>query len=107
MKIALLVNAKAGSVEPATNHESSPEKIATQLTKLGFHVSLLSVEGRRLRETSLKACEDGNEIIVAAGGDGTVSAVACGILEAVKKPALGVLPLGTLNHFAKDLGIPL
>jgi diacylglycerol kinase family enzyme len=44
-------------------------------------------------------------IVVAAGGDGTVSRVAAGL---VGTPAmLGVLPLGTLNHFAKDLRIPL
>ena len=42
--------------------------------------------------------------IVAAGGDGTVSAVAALALET--SSTLGVLPLGTLNHFAKDLGIP-
>jgi diacylglycerol kinase family enzyme len=44
-------------------------------------------------------------VIVAAGGDGTVSAVA-GVLRGTGT-ALGVLPFGTLNHFAKDLGIPL
>jgi diacylglycerol kinase family enzyme len=44
-------------------------------------------------------------IVVAAGGDGTVSRVAAGLIGT---PAvLGVLPVGTLNHFAKDLGIPL
>src|SRR5438067_3016954 len=49
---------------------------------------------------------DGNEpIVVAAGGDGTVSAVAAALAGTDK--ILGVLPLGTLNHFAKDLGIPL
>ena len=45
------------------------------------------------------------EAVVAGGGDGTVSAVAS-ILAGTPVP-LGVLPLGTLNHFAKDLGIPL
>ena len=44
-------------------------------------------------------------IIVAAGGDGTVSGVAAAL--AGTETALGVLPLGTLNHFAKDLHIPL
>jgi diacylglycerol kinase family enzyme len=44
-------------------------------------------------------------IVVAAGGDGTVSRVANGLIGT--RAALGVLPLGTLNHFAKDLGIPL
>jgi diacylglycerol kinase family enzyme len=43
--------------------------------------------------------------IVAGGGDGTVSAVASAL--AGTETALGVLPLGTLNHFAKDSGIPL
>ena len=43
-------------------------------------------------------------IVVAGGGDGTVSAVASGVFES--RAALGILPLGTLNHFAKDLQIP-
>lgn len=44
-------------------------------------------------------------VIVAAGGDGTVSAVAGGV--AGTGAVLGVLPVGTLNHFAKDAGVPL
>ena len=43
--------------------------------------------------------------VVAAGGDGTINAVAAAIVDADK--ALGVLPFGTMNHFAKDLNIPL
>jgi diacylglycerol kinase family enzyme len=44
-------------------------------------------------------------VVVAAGGDGTVSRVVVGILDTAA--TLGVLPLGTLNHFAKDLHIPV
>lgn len=51
------------------------------------------------------AVEAGAGAVVAAGGDGTVSAVASRL--AGTGVALGVLPMGTLNHFAKDLGIPL
>jgi diacylglycerol kinase family enzyme len=48
---------------------------------------------------------NGASVIVAAGGDGTVSAAASAL--AATDAALGVLPLGTLNHFAKDIGVPL
>jgi diacylglycerol kinase family enzyme len=44
-------------------------------------------------------------VLVAAGGDGTISAVA-GVVRGTGT-ALGILPFGTLNHFAKDLRIPL
>jgi diacylglycerol kinase family enzyme len=47
----------------------------------------------------------GFETVVACGGDGTVSAVASALVGT--EAALGVLPFGTLNHFAKDLHIPL
>ena len=43
--------------------------------------------------------------IVAGGGDGTLNAVASALTGT--DVAFGILPLGTLNHFAKDLGIPL
>lgn len=51
------------------------------------------------------AAESREQIVVAAGGDGTISAVAAALAGTDK--VLGVLPVGTLNHFAKDLGIPL
>ena len=52
-----------------------------------------------------REASSGAAIVVAGGGDGTVSSVAAGIIDS--PAALGVLPLGTLNHFAKDLQIPL
>jgi diacylglycerol kinase family enzyme len=52
-----------------------------------------------------RAVEDGCTTLIAGGGDGTINTAASVILG--RPVQLGVLPLGTLNHFAKDLGIPL
>ena len=60
--------------------------------------------GQDLRALAREALARGEETIIAAGGDGTISAVAAELVDSGK--TLGVLPIGTLNHFAKDLHIP-
>ncbi len=60
--------------------------------------------GPEMTDAIAAACAAKPDAIVAGGGDGTISAVAQAALAA--GITLGVLPLGTLNHFAKDAGIP-
>jgi YegS/Rv2252/BmrU family lipid kinase len=62
-------------------------------------------DAAELSRLAATAAESSAEIIAAAGGDGTVNAVAAAI--AYTEKIFAVLPLGTLNHFAKDLNIPL
>src|SRR6476620_8329924 len=50
-----------------------------------------------------KARDSSADILGAAGGDGTINAVASVALE--RNKPLAVVPLGTLNHFAKDIGV--
>lgn len=100
--IACIVNGHARS--------NTAEQMAARIPELfrahGAHSDTIIVDGSSdLRAIARRCVEAGYSTIVAAGGDGTVSAVAS---ELVDTPvALGVLPLGTLNHFAKDAGIPL
>lgn len=61
--------------------------------------------GNDIYAVAAKAAQSDARIVVAAGGDGTVSAVAAALAGTDK--ILGVLPVGTLNHFAKDLRLPL
>lgn len=64
-------------------------------------------EARRL---ATEAVADGFELIVAAGGDGTVNEALNGIGDAPEgfaRARLGVLPLGTVNVFAREIGLPL
>lgn len=71
----------------------------------GVQVELREFDHGRLAEWIEEAKQKGFQSIVAAGGDGTVNAVAT---EASRADLpMGVIPLGTFNHFAKDLRIPL
>ncbi len=72
-----------------------------------FKATTAPGEARRL---ATEAVADGFELIVAAGGDGTVNEVLNGIGDApngLERARLGVLPLGTVNVFARELKIPL
>ena len=61
------------------------------------------------RRLAMEAVGEKYEVVVAAGGDGTVNEVLNGIADApegFQRTRLGVLPLGTVNVFARELGIP-
>jgi diacylglycerol kinase family enzyme len=58
-----------------------------------------------VKALTISALEAGSKIVFAAGGDGTIRTVAQELIG--KNAVLAVLPLGTRNHFAQDVGIPL
>lgn len=99
--ITLLVNPAAGGL---LDGAITPEDIAARLAAAGFEVDLLSGPAEGLRERLERAVEMPAELIVVAGGDGTIN-TAAQVLAGTSK-TLGVLPSGTLNHLARDLGIP-
>jgi YegS/Rv2252/BmrU family lipid kinase len=65
----------------------------------------LATGGSETNAAMRRAVEAGCESLVVGGGDGTINSGASAVVD--REIPLGVLPLGTLNHFAKDLGIPL
>jgi YegS/Rv2252/BmrU family lipid kinase len=72
-----------------------------------FKATVAPGDARRL---ATEAIADGFDLIVAAGGDGTMNEVLNGIGDApdgFERARLGVLPLGTMNVFARELKIPL
>ena len=66
-------------------------------------------EGGDAARFAQEALDDGIDVLVAGGGDGTVNEVVNGVLSADTSPrmAVAVLPLGTANDFAHGCGIPL
>jgi len=106
MKIIVLLNAAAGKTPPEEVARDEAQ-VRAAFGAAGAAVEIRRVEGARLTQTARELSDrrDPETVIVAAGGDGTQSAVAAAL--AGTPAVMGVLPMGTLNHFAKDLGIPL
>jgi YegS/Rv2252/BmrU family lipid kinase len=101
-KATIFVNASSGW----DAKQDAPEKLKRWFADSGIdaHVEYVA-KGVNLAEKARQAVADGNNIVVAGGGDGTLSATASAL--AGTDVAFGVLPVGTLNHFARDLGLPL
>jgi len=101
-KIAIILNVSVGiqGIEPLH------QQIEEICHGYAMEVTLFRVyPDTDIQQITKKVIYEQYAIIAAAGGDGTVSAVA---RELAGTPViLGILPLGTLNHFAKDLQIPL
>jgi diacylglycerol kinase (ATP) len=95
----VILNPTAGSPEHIRSWQQRVESLAGDCA---VRVTSHAGEGAALAR---RAVEDGFTRIVAAGGDGTVSQVANGL--AGSAATLGVLPMGSVNVFAMELGLPL
>src|SRR5690242_16910079 len=100
MKLVVLVNRGAGIVPGAGDAE-----VRAALRSAGLAAEIVALRGPELPDAVRRACRHGAEVVAVAGGDGSLNAAAAEL--AGSTAALAVLPLGTFNHFAKDLGIPL
>ena len=100
--ITVLLNPAAG----LKHDQAMPARLSVLFAEAGSPVRIVPLEpGADAAQEVRSAVQTAAAAVVAAGGDGTVRSVAAGLVGS--HTPLGVLPLGTLNHFAKDLGIPL
>lgn len=101
MTISVLLNRGGGAVmaDPGIR-----KKAAAALKAAGIDAKVELIGGGECEVRSRAIAERGDPLLIVGGGDGTISAA--GSALAGSKTALGILPLGTLNHFARDLGIP-
>lgn len=109
-RLVVVCNAAAGPGDDVARRDAARPDWFDQLQRgmaaQDTEVELvMAADGEQIVAAARAALADGVQRIVAGGGDGTVNAVAAQL--AGSDAVLGVLPLGTLNHFARDLAIPL
>lgn len=96
-RIAVVRNSKSGTaLDIAT--------LKAALDGAGISANILDIPGDGDFDQWIDRVAAEHDVIAASGGDGTVSSVAAAVARANK--TLAVIPSGTLNHFAKDAGIP-
>jgi diacylglycerol kinase family enzyme len=102
-KIVAVINRKSGTI--AENPELSHERGMDRLFKeAGISADVHLVTPSQFEMELHRAADSDSEVIVVGGGDGSVN-TAANIIRGTRK-ILGVLPMGTLNNFAKSVGMP-
>src|SRR5690349_9627953 len=101
MRMEVLINAAAGG--PAEGGEAN--RLHDLFVQQGIDANVHLVRGESIDDAVRDAFSHEPDAIVVGGGDGTINAVAARLVGTGMP--LGVLPLGTYNHFAKDLHVPL
>lgn len=104
MKAIVVLNSGAGSLTGERATQFSFDTLRDTLARNGIAAELAETGSNTILDTLRAAIARRPAALVVGGGDGTISAAA-GVL-ANTEIALGVLPLGTLNHFAHDLHLP-
>ena len=102
MKILVVLNPVAGHADV----DAVREVLARHLGASGIPYEVYETSGEEcLADVVQPAIERGFDTFVAAGGDGTVSSLVDGLVHT--EMPLGILPIGTVNVLARELGIPL
>jgi diacylglycerol kinase family enzyme len=103
LKIGVVLNQDSGALKDG-DAEKMSQTIAEIIRTHRHKPEVRLVQGSEIKE-ALTAARENNDWVFAGGGDGTISTAAA--IFAGHKTVLGILPLGTMNLFARALGIPL
>jgi diacylglycerol kinase family enzyme len=103
MKFAIVLNRSAGAFRNEAAQEIQLD-IKRRFEEVGVVASIQLVDPASLPAALTTVAASKPDALIVGGGDGTVSSAASVALQA--GTVIGVLPLGTLNHFARDLGMP-
>lgn len=102
-QVLLIVNPNAGKGKV---QKRIPE-IQKDLMKTGYNVDIINTQRRIPIKNIIKGYEKKIDIIICCGGDGTVNDLVASVMEMEEKPKISFIPLGTVNDFARTIGISL
>jgi len=102
VKPIVIMNPTAGRAKPAAIEKNLNREFRKHGISCEIAVTAKAGDGSALAR---KAAEEGRDVVIAAGGDGTVNEVANGLAGA--EVALGIVPIGSVNVLARELKIPL
>ncbi|MDG5785956.1 diacylglycerol kinase [Evansella sp. AB-P1] len=95
---------------PSSGREQMKKQLPIILERLeqaGYEASAHATTGKDCaKKAAQKACEREFDLVIAAGGDGTINEVVNGLSEQENRPTLGIIPGGTTNDFARALHLP-
>jgi YegS/Rv2252/BmrU family lipid kinase len=105
MKKAMIICNPSSGKEEA---EKNVDNVKEILRKKEFTIDLRMTEKEKDAINFAKvACQEQFDVVISMGGDGTLNETINGLAEQTHRPALGIIPLGTVNDFARALHIPL
>ncbi|QOV88568.1 diacylglycerol/lipid kinase family protein [Humisphaera borealis] len=108
-RVLILLNSKSGTLANSATHDE-PERIRRGFASAGLDADVQDADPANAKRQIQSARESGFSAVVVGGGDGTINAIANAVADTHRdgKPELvfAVLPLGTHNHFAKEMGVP-
>ena len=101
MDAIILINQSGGT---AKGDPEIGSKVEAAMRAAGIEGEVELLDGAGVARRAKEAVEAKAGLVIAGGGDGSISAAVGAI--AGSETILGILPLGTLNHLARDLGVP-
>jgi len=100
---AVFLRKGAGALADA-DAERAEERLAAARRSSGYDPDVVRLEGDEIESAARRAADEGADVVTVCGGDGSVAAASALV---GRSTPLAILPMGTRNHFAHDLALPL
>lgn len=105
MKKAVLIYNPSSGKELASEYK---DRVVEVVTSMQYEVEVKETQGPKdATHFAAQACEQRVDFVIGMGGDGTINEIVNGLAEQQHMPLFSFIPLGTVNDFARALGIPL